>query len=423
MAGSRPADELARARDRRHRERPPLPPRAPYPRRPAGPAPVHPGRARSSPPVWPERGRSRHHRGAAPAPLTVDYQYGFSARVGAGPYDRDLLGDPPPPVHRDTTVSRRRRASTPRSPRTPPRHGHDRRLPHLRGARRRRLDRGRSSRCSSRAGPGHAAGAAPGPGGRSPSGSSPAAAGRELILDGLHVSGCDIVLRGAFDSSGSPPARSTPGPPRPGSPPLATAVDGSRSAPAGSSSRPTRPPPASGRSASSRRPLHPRADPHPVRRLGRDDRRSPTASSRASPRRTGTAYTAADVFDPALLARGLARPGRPAARPRRCSRRCRRPARRPRWLRAPSRRPGQQAGSPPLDGLNALVGGPPLYDPASFATVSLSAGVQALAAGRGRPTDAAGLAALNRGLLDESFPVALGVAALAVADATVSSPG
>ena len=62
--------------------------------------------------------------------------------------------------------------------------------------------------------------------------------------------------------------------------------------------------------------------------------------------------------------------------------------------------------------------GPSLYDPALFAGIHLSPAVRALAAETGT-LGPARLATLNRGLLGESFPVALGVAALAVADATV----
>ena len=59
--------------------------------------------------------------------------------------------------------------------------------------------------------------------------------GAQLVLDGLTVSGCDIVLRGAFDTvrltactadpgTAAPGATGSPG--APGSPPLATAADG-----------------------------------------------------------------------------------------------------------------------------------------------------------------------------------------------------
>ena len=44
--------------------------------------------------VWPEVGQFKVDP-ATPDPLLVSYQYGFPAAIGAGPYDRTLLGDPP----------------------------------------------------------------------------------------------------------------------------------------------------------------------------------------------------------------------------------------------------------------------------------------------------------------------------------------
>jgi hypothetical protein len=44
--------------------------------------------------VWPERGQFKVDSTIEPG-LTVSYQYGFPAAIGAGPYDRTLLGDPP----------------------------------------------------------------------------------------------------------------------------------------------------------------------------------------------------------------------------------------------------------------------------------------------------------------------------------------
>jgi hypothetical protein len=74
----------------------------------------------------------------------------------------------------------------------------------------------------------------------------------------------------------------------------------------------------------------------------------------------------------------------------------------------------------PLDGLNALVSGPSLYAANRFAAVSLSPGVLALAAQATSGTiEPSLLPVLNRSLLEESFPIALGPAALAVADASV----
>jgi hypothetical protein len=44
--------------------------------------------------VWPEAGQFKVES-ALGGPLNVSYQYGFPAAIGAGPYDRTLLGNPP----------------------------------------------------------------------------------------------------------------------------------------------------------------------------------------------------------------------------------------------------------------------------------------------------------------------------------------
>ena len=48
--------------------------------------------------VWPEAGVFEVTQSPPIAPEGVDYQYGFPATIGAGPYDRTLLGDPPAAV-------------------------------------------------------------------------------------------------------------------------------------------------------------------------------------------------------------------------------------------------------------------------------------------------------------------------------------
>jgi len=80
----------------------------------------------------------------------------------------------------------------------------------------------------------------------------------------------------------------------------------------------------------------------------------------------------------------------------------------------------QEAGLPAalVTALDTAVNGPSLYDATTFSGVDLSPDVLALAA-EAATLDAAHLELLNRGLLDESYPLALAVAALAVADATV----
>ena len=56
--------------------------------------------------IWPETGRFAAAAAASPAgPLTVDYHYGFSAMIGAGPYDRGLLGNPPAVVGSERVVA------------------------------------------------------------------------------------------------------------------------------------------------------------------------------------------------------------------------------------------------------------------------------------------------------------------------------
>jgi len=135
------------------------------------------------------------------------------------------------------------------------------------------------------------------------------------------------------------------------------------------------------------------------------------------PATIGPSYTPADIFDPPLLARGLLADSEvPAAL------RAGMPSPALAALRAyaaglPS---AQRSGLPPvvLGALNALVAGPSLYEPTLFTIVDLSPDVLELAAQAAMGWSAPP-AALNRGLVDESFPVALGVAALAVADATV----
>ena len=80
---------------------PPLPPRPPYPATSVPPA-FDLGTAGVGADVEPERGRFSV---AGAAPATVSYHYGFPALLGAGPYDRDLLGDPPATVGAETVVA------------------------------------------------------------------------------------------------------------------------------------------------------------------------------------------------------------------------------------------------------------------------------------------------------------------------------
>ncbi len=82
---------------------PPPPARPPYP---AGDLPQRYalGGGAELAMIWPETGRFET-TGPPPEPLTVSYQYGFSSRVGAGPYDRDVLAGRPAQAGNDTELT------------------------------------------------------------------------------------------------------------------------------------------------------------------------------------------------------------------------------------------------------------------------------------------------------------------------------
>ena len=132
----------------------------------------------------------------------------------------------------------------------------------------------------------------------------------------------------------------------------------------------------------------------------------------AIPATTGPEYTAADIYDPALLASSL-KANDPLALALLAA------------LPAPARAALQTYRSPAptpqavVDGLNHLVTGPSLWDPTRFATVALSPDLLALTSEVPSPPSSA-LVTLNRGLLDAALPVALGLAAIAVSNATVT---
>jgi hypothetical protein len=372
--------------------------------------------------IWPEAGRFAATAPAVspPLPLTVDYHYGFSSMIGAGPYDRSLLGAPPAVIRPETIVTGGRHLDTALAsagtsgtvtigdPAAPDSATYTA-----------LADVGSSTdpivSMLVRAGPGMrpvlrpAVGTGPwvftGGGGEA-----------ELVLDGLTISGCDIVLRGSFRSVRITACTVDPGSAAAGTPPLATAADGQVLAPCRIFAE-ADPAPLPGNQGAIAELVIDHCILGPVRtRYGGSVENLTISDSiiQGLPATAGAAYNAADIFDPALLARGLL-----AADPVAEALLSKMPA---------AVKPALQAylaGSPPspepdlppvvLDGLNALVSGPSLYQALSSA-VSLSAATLALA-GQAAVLGPAQLAGLNRALLDECFPVALGVAALAVADA------
>jgi hypothetical protein len=369
--------------------------------------------------VWPELGRFTVTTGPSspPPPLTVDYNYGFSSMIGAGPYDRSLLGALPAGTGTETVVT----GGT----------GLDAALAGRPGiVTIGDQDAPESPTYTALANVGSSvqpigsmlirAGAGMRPVLRPAAGAGPwvFTGGGEatLVLDGLTVSGCDIVLRGSFGSVRITACTVDPGTAAPGSPPLATAADGRALAPSRIfiEADPTALPGNQGAIAEL---LIDHCILGPVRtRLGGSVEKLTICDSiiQGLPITVGAAYTAADVFDPPLLARGLL-----AVQPLSQALLNLMPTAVTPALQACLANPGTAPPQEVLDGLNTLVNGPSLYDPTLFATISLSAGTLALAlAGQAGTLGPAQLAVLNRALLDESFPVALGAAALAVANAT-----
>jgi hypothetical protein len=373
--------------------------------------------------VWPETGRFAATAGSgSPAlPLTVDYHYGFSSMIGAGPYDRSLLGAAPAGTGAETIVTGGQHLDralaaagtsgivTIGDPADPDSATYTA-----------LADVGSSDQpvvsMLVRAGP------AMRPVLRPAAGTGPwvftGGGEAELVLDGLTLAGCDIVLRGSFRSVRMTACTVDPGTAAAGTPPLAAAADGQLLVPCRIfvEADPAALPGSQGAIAEL---LIDHCILGPVRtRFGGSVETLTISDSiiQGLPATAGAAYTAADIFDPPLLARGLL-----AAEPLSAALLRAMPAAVVPALHA------YLAGSPPslepalpqvvLDGLNTLVNGPSLYSTAVFSAVSLSAGTRALAR-QAALLGPAQLAASNRALLDESFPVALGAAALAVADAT-----
>ena len=136
----------------------------------------------------------------------------------------------------------------------------------------------------------------------------------QLVLDGLTVSGCDIVLRGSFDTVRITACTVDPGTAAAGSPPLATAADGTLLAPCRIfvEADPAAPP-GTGRPIGQLLVDHCILGPVRTRFGGSVETLTITDSIvQGLPATTGTAYTTADIADPPLLGQGPAR-AEPAA--------------------------------------------------------------------------------------------------------------
>jgi hypothetical protein len=358
--------------------------------------------------VWPELGRFKVST-ANPGPLTVGYQYAFSATagtlyVGAGPYDRLSVDEPPEPAGPVTAISggtglAAALAALPSKStlviddsltytEVPPDLGtgtpitamllqaKNERRPVLRPA-------------------------AVEP----PEWVFTGSDGAQLTLDGLLISGCDLVLRGTFDTVRITACTLDPGTLDHGAP--ASAVDGALL-------RPTTIWIERGADDGAIRQLlidHSIVGPVRTRYGGAVEALTISDSIvQAIPTTVGPQYSPADVYDPALLAASY-KTTDPLAQ---------------KLLGAlptaaqialdnyASPAPVPQAV---VDGLNTLVSGPSLWDAAGFAAVPLDPDLKALVAQPPSPTVTPDV---NRGLLDAGFPGALGPAAVAVSDAMVT---
>lgn len=404
---------------------PPPPPRRPYPDAVPSRYALNDGAQLFS--IWPEIGRFEL-TGAPPGPFTVDYNYGFSSLVGAGPYDRDLLGERPAEVGSETVVTGGTGLGAALTDASTVGVGTTGTITIADSLTYTQLaatgsDAAPITSLLVRAGPATRPVIRPPASNPIPEWVFAGGADGTLVLDGLTVSGCDIVLRGSFANVRITACTVDPGTAQAASsPPLAVAADGATLAPCRIfiEADPTAPADEPGAIAE----LvidHSVVGPVRTRFGGSIEKLTITDSIvQGLPATTGSAYTAADIFDPVLLAEGLIASDPIAAKLT--------GAMSAGAVSALQMYTGQslaskQAGlpQPVLDALNALVAGPSLYDPALFARVNLSPDVRALGerAFGGASLDPAILAELNRGLIDEAFPVALGVAAIAVADAAV----
>ncbi len=366
--------------------------------------------------IAPERGRFTLASGS-PSPGQVAYQYGFSATLGAGPYDRGLLGGDPAVVGAEARVSGGS--------------GLDAALAAAGATGTVTLSDSLTYRELGSAGPVDALLVRAGVGERPvlrPAAGSPAwvftgGDGAQLTLDGLMISGCDIVLRGPFASVRIRACTVDPGTAADDRPGYATAADGRALAPSRIfiESDPDAP---EGSEGAIEQLLIDHSILGPIRTRYGGTVQSVSIADSIVQDVPGTAT--GDPFDPVVLARGLlagrSAPGSPSAGFRPAAAilgltEGLEPALDAYLTASPAE---QRDGLPAVAGaaLEAIVAGPSFHTRDRFATVVLSPEVLVLAAAPSR--EPAQTAELNRRLLAEAFPLGLADAALAVAGATIS---
>lgn len=370
--------------------------------------------------IWPELGQFRCP-GAPGNPLMVTYQYGFPAAIGAGPYDRTVVSDPPMTIEPETVVA----GGT----------GLDQALTASKGAGTVTVSHSLTYSLVANVGSTAApitsmlvrAGAEVRPVVRLPAPSATTdppvswlfTGGGEdacLTLDGLFVSGGDIVLRGAFETVRLTGCTMDPGTLTEAGDGFATSVD----------DRPLTPvriwieadPGAAAGSPGGIGQLtidHCVLGPIRTRNGGAVDKLTICDSTiqGAAPAANGPSMlSTADVYDPALLVTALAS-GDPASQ----ALLSRLPAAAQRAVQSfKGRVPSPAALSRIVAGLQALITGPSIYSPTPFVGVSLSPELSTQLAQR-LGTDQA---AINLALLQAIYPVPLGVAALALSQGTVN---
>lgn len=350
----------------------------------------------------------------------VSYQYGFSATIGAGPYDRTLTADPPPSVGTPTLVE----AGS----------GLDQALTASAGAGTVTIADSLTYEAVSDVGTTAApigsllirAAAQVRPVVRVTPPAPPASPSAEwvftggtpdseLTIDGLLVSGCDLVLRGGFASVRLTGCTTDPGTLDATGDAFASAADGRALAPARVWIEADPAATADARGAVGLLTIdHCVSGPIRTRNGGAVERLTISDSIVQGIAPAAASLDHGDVYDPELLVRSLASPD-PVAAVLDAA------------LSAAGQSDAQSAiaayhGGPPaadalaaiVAGLNQVIAGPSIFDEQAFAGVPLPPALAALAVDGG----GADAASLNLALLQAAYPVALSPAALAIASGT-----